>query len=92
MEDIALRREIEEKKKREGTWQEPKLTPKQKEAKTAQLEKESLVRNRVKNTNAFLTPRLILLQASIKGNLKSTLIYQKNYTIGSKTNHLFAFL
>ena len=71
MEDIALRREIEEKKKREGKWQEPKLTPKQKEAMNAQLEKESLVRNRVTNTKAFLTPYVHLLRASVKGKPKA---------------------
>ena len=61
----------EEKKKREGKWQEPKLTPKQKEAMAIQLEKESLVRNRVKNNKAFLTPYLYILQASVKGKTKA---------------------
>ena len=71
MDDIALRKELEEKKKREGKWQEPKLTPKQKEAMAIQLEKESLVRNRVKNNKAFLTPYLYILQASVKGKTKA---------------------
>ena len=71
MEDIALRREIEEKKKREGKWQEPKLTPKQKEAMNVQLEKESLVRNHVRDTKAFLTPYLYILQACVKGKPKA---------------------
>ena len=63
MEEIALRREIEEKKKREGKWQEPKLTPKQKEAFSIQLEKESIIKNRLKDLNAQLMPYLILLKA-----------------------------
>ena len=71
MDDIALRKELEEKKKREGKWQEPKLTPKQKEAMAIQLEKESLVRNRVKNNKAFLKPYLYILQASVKGKAKA---------------------
>ena len=32
MEELELRKEIEAKRKREGKWVEPKLTPKQKEA------------------------------------------------------------
>ena len=71
MEDIAMRKEIEEKKKREGKWQEPKLTPKQKEALEAQLEKESLIRNRLKSLKSTLTPHLVALLAIIRGNPKS---------------------
>ena len=47
MEELALRKEIEEKKRREGKLPEPKLTPKQKEMMDAQLEKEKVVRSRV---------------------------------------------
>lgn len=47
MEELALRKEIEEKKRREGKLTEPKLTPKQKEILDAQLEKEKVVRQRV---------------------------------------------
>lgn len=44
-EEIALRRELEEKKRREGKIKEPELTPKQKEAIRLQLEKEGVIRN-----------------------------------------------
>ena len=47
MEELALRKEIEENKRREGKLTEPKLTPKQKEILDAQLEKEKVVRQRV---------------------------------------------
>jgi nitric oxide synthase oxygenase domain/subunit len=47
MEEMALRKEIEEKKRREGKLAEPKMTQKQKELLEAQLEKEKVVRNRV---------------------------------------------
>lgn len=44
---MALRRELEEKKRREGKLKEPELNPKQKEAMKAQLEKESTIRSRL---------------------------------------------
>ena len=47
MEEIQLRRELEEKRKREGKYKEPELNPKQKEALRLQLEKESAIRKKV---------------------------------------------
>lgn len=47
MEEMALRKEIEEKRRKEGKLAEPKLTPKQKEMLDAQLEKEKVVRLKV---------------------------------------------
>ena len=47
MEEMALRKEIEEKKRREGKLAEPKLSPKQKEILDAQLEKEKVIRVKV---------------------------------------------
>ncbi len=44
---MALRKEIEEKKRREGKLTEPKLSPKQKEILDAQLEKEKVIRQKV---------------------------------------------
>ena len=52
MEELALRKEIEEKKRREGKLTEPKLTPKQKELLDGQLEKEKLVRQKVAKLKA----------------------------------------
>ena len=67
MEEIALRKEIEAKKKREGKWEEPKLTPKQKEALNAQLEKESGIRAKLSEIKENLLPNLTLLYSSLKG-------------------------
>lgn len=44
-EELQLRRELEEKKRREGKGKEPELTPKQKEAVKLQLDKEAVVRD-----------------------------------------------
>lgn len=44
-EELALRRELEEKRRREGKVKEPELTPKQKEALRQQLEKEAAIRD-----------------------------------------------
>lgn len=43
-EELALRRELEEKRRREGKIKEPEMTPKQKEAMRLQLEKEAAIR------------------------------------------------
>ena len=66
MEEIALRKEMEEKKRREGKLVEPKLNPKQKEALDNQLEKESLVRNRIKNAHENTAPSMALLSAAVE--------------------------
>ena len=47
MEEIALRKELEAKRAREGRAGPEKLTPKQKEAVAQQLDKESKIRSRV---------------------------------------------
>uniref|UniRef100_A0A069DYI0 Putative translational activator gcn1 n=1 Tax=Panstrongylus megistus TaxID=65343 RepID=A0A069DYI0_9HEMI len=46
-EEIALRKELEEKKRKEGKLAQPELTPKQKEIIRIQLEKEAAVRERL---------------------------------------------
>ena len=47
MEELALRRELEAKRAREGRAGPEKLTPKQREAVAQQLEKESRIRSRI---------------------------------------------
>ena len=47
MEELALRKELEAKRAREGRAGPEKLTPKQKEAIANQLDKESKIRSRV---------------------------------------------
>ncbi|KAL1132575.1 hypothetical protein AAG570_010527, partial [Ranatra chinensis] len=46
-EEIALRKELEDKKRKQGKITEPELTPKQKEAMRLQLEKEAAIRSRL---------------------------------------------
>jgi hypothetical protein len=47
LEELQLRRELEEKRRKQGKLKEPQLTPKQKEAVRLQLEKESTIRARL---------------------------------------------
>nr|XP_018901965.1 PREDICTED: eIF-2-alpha kinase activator GCN1 [Bemisia tabaci] len=46
-EEMQLRKELEEKKRKEGKIKEPEYTPKQKEAIKAQLQKESAIRKKL---------------------------------------------
>ena len=68
MEEIALRKEIEEKRRREGKTVEVKLTPKQKELVNAQLEKEDSIREEVKEIKEGLDPILDLTALAVEAN------------------------
>ncbi|KAE8739724.1 hypothetical protein FOCC_FOCC014768 [Frankliniella occidentalis] len=68
LEEMALRRELEEKKRREGKLKEPELNPKQKEAMKIQLEKESAVRSRLTLLKNRLDNSLSMLRAALEGN------------------------
>ena len=70
MEEIALRKELEEKRRREGKVVQPKLTPKQKEMLNAQLEKEAKTRAEVKAIKDRVEPALLLLASAVKGSPK----------------------
>ena len=70
MEEIALRKELEEKRRREGKVVQPKLTPKQKEMLNAQLEKESKIRAEVAAIKNRVQPALMLLASAVKGSPK----------------------
>ena len=65
MEEIALRKELEEKKRREGKLKAPELTLKQKEVMKAQLEKEATIRTRVAGLLATCRPALCLFEACL---------------------------
>jgi len=52
MEEMQMRRELEEKKKKAGKWKEPELTPKQKELIRLQMEKESVIRIKLADINS----------------------------------------
>ena len=65
MEDIALRKELEEKKRKEGKMVEPKLNSKQKEVLEAHLEKESAIRGRIREARDHTAPTIALLSAAV---------------------------
>jgi len=69
-EEIMLRKEIEAKKIKEGKIKKPELTPKQKEAMALELEKEKIIRDRLKNVSIlFLIKNKISLTVSSNTNL-----------------------
>ncbi|XP_024940665.1 eIF-2-alpha kinase activator GCN1 isoform X2 [Cephus cinctus] len=67
-EELQLRRELYEKRKREGKIKEPKLTPKQEEALKAQTAKESGIRKRLAELNAKITDAVSMINAAARGN------------------------
>ncbi|RZF42658.1 hypothetical protein LSTR_LSTR001453 [Laodelphax striatellus] len=66
-EEMALRRELEEKKRRQGKIKDPELTPKQKEALRIQLEKEAAIRKRLSELNADVACSVSMLLAATEG-------------------------
>ncbi|KAJ1530782.1 hypothetical protein ONE63_005633 [Megalurothrips usitatus] len=68
LEEMALRRELEEKKRREGKLKEPELNPKQKEAMKVQLEKESAIRSKLALLKSRLDSGVSMLNAALEGN------------------------
>ncbi|XP_067121067.1 stalled ribosome sensor GCN1 [Centruroides vittatus] len=67
LEELELRKELEEKKRAKGLLKEPELTKKQLEAKKIQLEKESIIRSRIKELDNQLKHAISLLHAAIEG-------------------------
>lgn len=68
MEELQLRREIEEKKRKDGTWKPPQLTPKQKEAIKNQTEKEKTIKQRLHGLNEILSSTVSLIKGALAGN------------------------
>ncbi len=66
MEELALRKELEEKRRKEGKVVEPKLTPKQKEALNQQLEKEDIRREEVKLLKGKVDPIIKLCKTALE--------------------------
>ncbi|KAM7361540.1 lethal (3) 80Fj [Cochliomyia hominivorax] len=75
IEELQLRREIEEKKRKEGKLKPPQLTPKQKEAIKNQTEKEQLVKMRLKDLNLKLKCVVRMLESACEGNAKQCSLY-----------------
>nr|CAD7442358.1 unnamed protein product [Timema bartmani] len=68
LEEIQLRRELEDKKRKQGKLKEPELTVKQKEAMRLQLEKESAIRSKLTQLNQKLTCVVSMTRAVARGN------------------------
>lgn len=68
LEEIQLRREIEEKKRKEGKLKPPQFTPKQKEAIKLQTDKENAIRVKCKELSDNLLKVISQIEGSIKGN------------------------
>ncbi len=68
MEELALRKELEEKRRKEGKLKKPELTSKQKEAMKAQLEKEAVIREKISGVLAVTNPAVDLFRAAVLGN------------------------
>ncbi|XP_055603671.1 eIF-2-alpha kinase activator GCN1 [Uranotaenia lowii] len=67
VEELQLRREIEEKRRKEGKSKPPQLTPKQKEAIEKQTEKERAIKTRLRELNDILTTLVSQIEGAAKG-------------------------
>jgi hypothetical protein len=75
LEELQLRREIEEKKRKEGKLKAPQLTPKQKEAIKNQTDKENAIRVKCKELNDNLVKVTSQIEGSIKGSSMQFSLY-----------------
>lgn len=75
LEELQLRREIDEKKRKEGKLKPPQLTPKQKEAIKNQTEKENAIRTKCKDLNDNLLTVISQIEGSLKGNASHLSMY-----------------
>lgn len=75
LEEIQLRREIEEKKRKDGTWKPPQLTPKQQDAIKNQTEKENAIKRHLTELNNTLNALVSLIQAALSGNATQLQLY-----------------
>lgn len=75
LEEIQLRREIEEKKRKEGKWKPPQLTQKQQEAIKNQTEKEKQIKQRLRALNDTLLSTVSLINGTLQGNSKHLQLY-----------------
>lgn len=67
-EELQLRRELYEKRKKEGKIKQPKLTPKQEEAVKAQFAKENAIRQRLTGLNNKITSAVSLINGLTRGD------------------------
>ncbi|KFB35881.1 AGAP001700-PA-like protein [Anopheles sinensis] len=67
LEELQLRRELEEKRRKEGKWKPPQLTPKQKEVIEKQREKENAIKARLRALNDSITTLVSQIEGAAKG-------------------------
>lgn len=75
LEELQIRKEIEEKKRREGKLKAPILTAKQQEIIKNQTEKEIAIKARLQLLQCKLKKTIHMLEASLQGNAKEVLLY-----------------
>ncbi|GJQ71586.1 hypothetical protein Trydic_g11289 [Trypoxylus dichotomus] len=68
LEEMQLRRELEEKRRKEGKIKDPQYTPKQLEAIKNQKIKEQAIRERLTKLNEIILNTVSMIQALAKGN------------------------
>ncbi|KAF7417549.1 hypothetical protein HZH68_000202 [Vespula germanica] len=77
-EELQLRRELYEKRKREGKIKEPKLTPKQEEILKGQIAKENSIRKRLTELKSKIDHAVSLIHCAIRGNGQELSLYLKD--------------
>lgn len=77
-EELQLRRELYEKRKKEGKIKEPKLTPKQEEILKTQMAKESTIRKRLTELKLKIDNVVSLTICSMHGNGQELSFYLKD--------------
>ncbi|KAL0272371.1 UNVERIFIED_CONTAM: hypothetical protein PYX00_005366 [Menopon gallinae] len=78
IEEMQLRRELEEKKRKAGKLKEPELTPKQKELMRVQLEKENAIRSRLKSLNDDINNSVSIINCCAVGHPSKFSTYFKD--------------
>lgn len=75
LEELQLRREIEEKRRKEGKAKPPRLTPKQQDAIKLQTDKENAIKNRLRLLHQRLNSVISLLKAAYNGSPKQVSLH-----------------
>lgn len=75
IEELQLRREIEEKKRKEGKAKPIQLTSKQQDIIRNQTEKEQLIRDRLQSLNHRVTIAIQMIESAIVGNPKQVSLH-----------------
>lgn len=78
LEEMQLRRELEEKKRKEGKVKTPQYTPKQLEVIKNQKIKEQKIRNRLSELDTVISNCASMIEAIALGNTKETSYYYNN--------------